>query len=94
MGGHRPLALTDERDRILERVAQQPDLPSRAGLAELQSRGIGVSYFAVCKINDHAGFSVKKTCTPANRTARTSPAAACNGNKGRAKRSKTPVLIV
>ena len=57
MGGNRPFALAAERDRILERIAQQPDLPLRALLAELQSRGIEVSYFALWNIVDRAGLS-------------------------------------
>ena len=44
MGGRRPFVLANERDRILERIAQQPDLPLRELLAELQGRGIEVSY--------------------------------------------------
>lgn len=60
MGGNRPFALAAERDRILERIAQQPDLPLRALLAELQSRGIEVSYFALWNIVDRAGLSFKK----------------------------------
>lgn len=59
-GGHRPFTLADERDRIIERIAQQPDLPLRALLAELQDRGIKVSYFAVWNIVDRAGLSLKK----------------------------------
>jgi transposase len=60
MGGHRPFALAGERDRILERIAQLPDLPLRALLGELHDRGIEVSYFAVWNIVDRAGFSYKK----------------------------------
>lgn len=60
MGGQRPFALAGERDRILERIAQQPDLPLRALLAELHDRGIKVSYFAVWNIVDRAGLSDKK----------------------------------
>jgi|SRR5580698_4597945 transposase len=60
MGGNRPFALAAQRDRLLERIAQQPDLPLRALLAELQSRGIEVSYFAVWNIVDRAGLSFKK----------------------------------
>jgi len=59
-GGNRPFALADERERILERIAQQPDLPLRALLAELKSRGIEVSYFALWNIVDRAGLSFKK----------------------------------
>lgn len=60
MGGNRPFALTNERDRILERIVQQPDLPLRALLAELGSRGIVVSYFALWNIVDRANLSFKK----------------------------------
>jgi transposase len=60
MGGQRPFALAGEREQILERIAQQPDLPLRALLAELHDRGIKVSYFAVWNIVDRAGLSVKK----------------------------------
>ena len=60
MGGQRPFALAGERAGILERIAQQPDLPLRALLAELHDRGIKVSYFAVWNIVDRAGLSYKK----------------------------------
>ena len=60
MGGNRPFALAGERGRILERLAQQPDLPLRALLAELHDRGLKVSYFAVWNIVDRAGLSYKK----------------------------------
>jgi transposase len=60
MGGNRPFALVNERDRILERIARQPDLPLRALLAELKSHGIEVSYFALWNIVDRAGLSFKK----------------------------------
>jgi len=76
-GGNRPFALADELDRILERIAQQPDLPLRALLAELKGRGIEVSYFALRNIVDRAGLSFKKK--PARQ--RTRPP------KGRAKAS-------
>ncbi len=60
LGGHRPFALAGERGGIIERIAQQPDLPLRALRAELQDRGITVSYFAVWNIVDRAGLSFKK----------------------------------
>ena len=60
MGGNRPFALAGKCDRILERIAQQPDLPLRALLAELHDRGLKVSYFAVWNIVDRAGLSYKK----------------------------------
>jgi transposase len=60
MGGQRPFALAGERDRILGRIAQQPDLPLRALLAELRDCGIKGSYFALWNIVDRAGLSYKK----------------------------------
>ncbi len=86
MGGNRPFALADERDRILKRIAQQPDLPLRALLAELQSRGIKVSYFAVWNIVDRAGLSFKKkparqrTGSPERRSAPSSMATTAGQN--------------
>jgi transposase len=61
MERNRPFALVNERDRILERIARQPDLPLRALLGELKSRGIEVSYFALWNIVDRAGLSFKKS---------------------------------
>jgi transposase len=85
MGGNRPFALVNERDRLLERIAQQPDLPLRALLAELGSRGIKVSYFALWNIVDRANLSFKKACAPANKTARRSREGICDGTDGRAR---------
>jgi transposase len=86
MGGHRPFALASERDGIIKRIAQQPDLPLRTLRAELQGRGINVSYFAVWNIVDRAGLSFKKKpCTPANRIVRTSRAGVCSGSSARIK---------
>jgi putative transposase len=59
-GRQPPLALANERDRVLERIAEQPDLTLRELLAELHGRGIKVSYFAVWNIVDRAGLSFKK----------------------------------
>jgi transposase len=60
MGGQRPFALASERERIIERIAQQPDLPLRARQAELHDRGVKVSDFAVWNIVDRGGLSYKK----------------------------------
>jgi transposase len=72
-GGNRPFALANERDRILQRIAQQPDLPLRALLAEWQDRGIKVSSFAVWNIVGRAGLSFKNK--PARQ--RTGPPEGC-----------------
>ena len=60
MGGHRPYALAAERDWLLGRLAEQPDLTLRKLVAELAERGIRVSYFAVWHFFEHAGISFKK----------------------------------
>jgi transposase len=60
MGGRRPFTLAGERERMLERIAQQPDLPLRALQAELHERGVKASYFALWNIVDRAGLSYKK----------------------------------
>jgi transposase len=60
MGGHRPYALAAERDWLLRRLSQQPDVTLRALLAELAARGITVSYYAVWHFFEHEGISFKK----------------------------------
>ena len=47
MGGRRPLVLAGERDWLLQRVAEKPDLTLRAIRLELADRGVKVSYDAV-----------------------------------------------
>ena len=42
MGGHRPLKLADERDWLLARLAEKPDLTLHALLDELSDRGVVV----------------------------------------------------
>jgi transposase len=82
MGGQRPFALAGERERILERIAQQPDLPLRTLLGELDHRDIKVSHFAISGTSSTGLVSVsKKACTPANRIARMLSADACSGNR-------------
>ena len=60
MGGNRPFALASERDWLLKRLAEQPDVTLRALLAELAERGIKVSYYAVWHFFEHEGISFKK----------------------------------
>ena len=60
MGGNRPYALAGERDWLLRRLADQPDITLRALLAELAERGIQVSYYAVWHFFEHEGISFKK----------------------------------
>ena len=60
MGGRRPYALAGERDWLLSRLAEKPDVTLRALLAELAGRGIVVSYYAVWNFFEHEGVSFKK----------------------------------
>ena len=43
MGGHRPRKLQDERDWLLARLAEKPDLTLHALLDELRARGVVVA---------------------------------------------------
>jgi transposase len=60
VGGNRPYVLTCERDWLLQRLAEQPDITLRALLAELAERGIKVSYYAVWHFFEHEGITFKK----------------------------------
>jgi transposase len=60
VGGNRPYALAEERDWLLSRLAEKPDVTLRALLAELAERGIKVSYYAVWHFFEHEGISFKK----------------------------------
>ena len=80
MGGNRPYVLSSERDWLLKRLAEQPDVTLRALLAELAERGIKVSYYAVWHFFEHEGISFKKkACAPASRIVPTSPDDGRNG---------------
>jgi transposase len=59
-GGQRPLALAGERDWLLQRLVETPDLTLRALLPELAERGVKVTYFAVWHFFASEGISVKK----------------------------------
>jgi transposase len=60
VGGRRPYALQGERDWLLARLSEKPDITLRALAAELAERGIKVSYFAVWHFFEHEGISFKK----------------------------------
>jgi transposase len=62
MGGHRPYVLSSERDWLLKRLAEQPDITLRALLAELAERGIKVSYYAVWHFFEHEGINFRRDC--------------------------------
>jgi transposase len=59
-GGNRPYVLSSERDWLLKRLAEQPDITLGALLAELAERGIKVSYCAVWHFFEHEGISAKE----------------------------------
>jgi transposase len=60
VGGRRPYALAGEREWLLTRLAEKPDITLRALGAELAARGIKVSHFAVWHFFEHEGISFKK----------------------------------
>jgi transposase len=60
VGGRRPYALAGEREWLLARLAEKPDITLRALGAELAARGIKVSHFAVWHFFEHEGISFKK----------------------------------
>ena len=60
VGGRRPYALAGERDWLLARLAEKPDITLRALGAELAARGIKVIHFAVWHFFEHEGISFKK----------------------------------
>jgi len=68
MGGWRPLLLKSERDWLLARIAEKPDLTLRAIMAELAERGTPASYGAVWRFFAREGVTFKKK--PARQRAR------------------------
>jgi transposase len=47
MGGRRPYVVAREKDWLLARIAEKPDLTLRALLNQLADRGLVVSYYAL-----------------------------------------------
>jgi transposase len=85
MGGWRQLRLKGEREWLLARIGEKPDLTLRAVVAELAERGTPASYGAVWRSFKHEGMTLKKKlCTPASRIAPTSLAAGPGGRRIRA----------
>ena len=60
MGGHRPYLVARERDWVLARIAEKPDLTLHALLRELADRGLVVSYYALWHFLQHEGVTFKK----------------------------------
>jgi transposase len=78
MGGKKPFTLASEEAWIRARVDEKPDITGRELLAELNQRGIEISYYGVWHFLDHVGLSFKKK-PPRQRTGsrrRRTPAAA------------------
>jgi transposase len=69
-GGKKPYVLVGQREWLLARIAEAPDLTLRAVMAELADRGVVASYHAVWDFFAHEGVTFKKK--PARR--RTEPA--------------------
>jgi transposase len=60
MGGHRRRILLSERDWLLARIVEKPDLTLRAVLSELAGRGKVVSYGAIWAFFASEGITFKK----------------------------------
>ena len=60
MGGKRPYLLEGERDWLLARLAEKPDLTLQALLSELGERGIVVSCDTLWRFLKREGISFKK----------------------------------
>jgi transposase len=60
VGGRRTYAVAREREWLLARVKEKPDLTLRALLFELKSRGMVVSYYALWHFLQHEGITFKK----------------------------------
>ena len=67
MGGARRRVLASEREWLLARIAEKPDLTLRAIQAELAARAVVVSYDAVWRFYLREGMTFKKK--PARRRA-------------------------
>ena len=86
MGGKKPFALADEAAWIRARLAEKPDITGRELQAELNQRGVEVSYYGVWHFLDHAGLSFKKrACAPVSRIAPMSRGGAGNGRRIKAR---------
>ena len=69
MGGRRPYLVARERDWVLARIAEKPDLTLRALLKELADRGLIVSYYALWHFLQHEGVTFKTYGPPRSQEA-------------------------
>ena len=60
MGGHRPYRLESERDWLLARFEEKPDLTLHAALVELEARGVKVCCDTLWRFLKREGKSFKK----------------------------------
>ena len=63
MGGWKQLLLKSEREWLLARITEKPDLTLRAVVGELAERGTPASYGAVWRFFKREGISFKKKPT-------------------------------
>jgi transposase len=68
MGGRKPFKLAGEAAWIKARLEEKPDITGRELLAELNRRGVEITYFGVWHFLDRSGLSFKKK--PARRRTR------------------------
>ena len=60
VGGRRGYVVAREREWLLARIAEKPDLTLRALLEELKARGLMASYYALWHFLQHEGITFKK----------------------------------
>ena len=60
MGGHRPLLLKAEKDWLLTRFAEKPDVTLEVVLGELKGRGVDVGLTTLWRFLKREGVSFKK----------------------------------
>ena len=85
MGCRRGCKLDGERDWLLGRLAEKPDLSLHALLSELRDRGVTVSCDTLWRFLRAAGISFKKRpCSPASRIGLTLPGGGPGGGNTRA----------
>lgn len=60
LGGHRPWLLEGERDYVMCRIAEKPDLTLEALLQEVHARGMVVSLDTLWRFLKRCGHSFKK----------------------------------
>jgi transposase len=63
MGGEKPFTLAHEEGWIRARVEEKRDIIERELLAELNQRGIEISYCAIWHFVDQVGLGLKKART-------------------------------